>query len=168
MFKNSLLPFFTLILCFLFIENSYGQANDGCTNCNCSSLFNSCASGKCCPPTYALCTCGVFVSSCGCVSNTGGAGGNFAPSEQLNSTVPNDRLIKDFIGFLSNGTFNSNTSQQLKSQLEAYLSAYQKRDADLFVSSSALVESLATQLPAGEKQRVNNWIQAKGGTHLIP
>ncbi len=81
--------------------------------------------------------------------------------------ILNVKNVNDLILYVGGNEFSSSTSQQLKMLLNEWVTFYQKDNVVDFLSTGESIESAATKLPQSEKQKINAWIQSKGGSVLI-
>lgn len=81
--------------------------------------------------------------------------------------ILNVKNVNDLILYVGGNGFSSSTSQQLKMLLNEWVTFYQKDNVVDFLSTGESIESAATKLPQSEKQKINAWIQSKGGSVLI-
>lgn len=141
----------------LLAQEKAAGGGGNCPECDCTGLFSSCTSGPCCPPNLPDCSCNVFTATCGCKGRgTTGMKG-----------ILNVKNVNDLILYVGGNEFSSSTSQQLKMLLNEWVTFYQKDNVVDFLSTGESIESAATKLPQSEKQKINAWIQSKGGSVLI-
>jgi hypothetical protein len=159
--KSPLQVLFASVLflaCLLQSSAVLAQENNNCTHCTCSgNLFAfGCTSGKCCKPNLASCTCSIWFNSCGC-----------GVAEMGTLTPQNESNILGMVAHLQSGVFSSAQSRYLADQLPVLIKANKAGNAALYFETGGNLESTSRQLPANEKQLINNWIAARGGTNFI-
>lgn len=70
--------------------------------------------------------------------------------------------------FIETGSFASAEAAFIAKNLYVLLKANKAGDADLYYGTSEQLENASRNLPAGEKQRINDWILSRGSTVLLP
>ena len=157
--KKLLLTIVGLFMFFMSLLAQEKAAGGGgnCPGCSCSNVFTSCSVDQCCPPNLPKCQCSAFNAICEC-KGPGTTGGKI---------ILNTQNVDGLILYLGSKEFSSNASQQLKGLLSDWISYYQNDKMGDFHSTGESIEHLATKLPQTEKQKVNSWIQSKGGTVFI-
>lgn len=80
----------------------------------------------------------------------------------------NQENVLAFATYLRSPEFNSPTAADLAARLDLILAASLTGNASQYYSAGNEAETIASRLPASEKNKANAWIQSKGGTTLIP
>ena len=153
-FKSLSLTASFLMLLFGGIKLSAQQAND-CTSCGCpDGIFFGACNVKCCKPSVPACVCGNFSARCTC---TGGV----AYMPELH-----EQNIRDFALYLRGGAFDSNPAQNAAGGIDEMLLANAANQSDLVFTIGDRVNQFLLELPAGEKQAVNQWLVSRGGQSI--
>ena len=132
------------------------QENNNCASCECSStlIAGGCKSGKCCKPNLPSCDCSFYSNRCGC-------------GEVGMSTV-NEEGALSMARFIETGGFTSPQAAFIAQNLYVLVKANKAGNADLYYGTSEQLENASRQLPANEKQRINDWIISQGSKVLLP
>ena len=157
--KNPLQVLFASVLflaCLFQSASILAQEIPNCKYCECSStiIAGSCNSGKCCKPNVPDCDCTFYSNKCSC----------------MGSTMPpvNEDGALGMARFIESGSFTSPQAAFIAQNLYVLIKANKAGNADLYYSTSEQLENTSRQLPANEKQRINNWILSRGSTVLLP
>lgn len=132
------------------------QENNNCTSCECGStlIAGSCKSGKCCKPNTPYCECAFYSNRCGC-------GVSSMPAVNEDGALGMAR-------FIETGSFASPQAAFIAKNLYVLIKANKAGNVDLYYGTSEQLESASRQLPANEKQLINNWILSRGSSVLLP
>jgi len=70
--------------------------------------------------------------------------------------------------FIETGSFASPQAAFIAKNLYVLIKANKAGNVDLYYGTSEQLESASRQLPANEKQLINNWILSRGSSVLLP
>jgi hypothetical protein len=75
--------------------------------------------------------------------------------------------IREIKQYLEGGGFSSPQSGTLASLLPQLINAHKTNDFTLYQQTGRKLDEVSSQLPSKEKQLINAWIAARGGTNFI-
>ncbi|MCC6413840.1 MAG: hypothetical protein IT270_19480 [Saprospiraceae bacterium] len=144
------------LVCLFQSATVVAQENNNCTSCECggSIIAGGCKSGKCCKPNLPYCDCAFYSNRCGC-------GATYMPPVNEDGALGMAR-------FIESGAFTSPQAAFIAKNLYVLIKANKAGNTDLYYATSEQLENATRQLPAGEKQRINDWIISQGSKVLLP
>jgi hypothetical protein len=129
--------------------------NQKYTSCPCggSIIAGGCKTEHCGEPKFANCVCNFYASYCGCdkISSPSSISGI------------NENNIRELISVLKTNQFTSTIAKDLIRDLPLLIQYRSEQKPVEFYALAGQLDRITRQLPANEKQVLNNWIASKGG-----